>query len=434
MVAQAMHLPSSHLPDNHNAMDLARLRRLLPLLVPGLIVATQTSCFKDVDIYTAGTEVTEDGEIIEKPRLVNLSRFRDETAAPGPKVYVDHLVHDFGRLDPLTKHEHTFVITNRGNAPLELTEGPTTCKCTVANLTAGSVPPGGKATVALQWNTGRDTEYSHSATIYTNDPAQPIIRLKIKGQVEVLLRCEPAELVFSRVAPGETPTASTLVYSQAWDEFEIDSVTSSVPGVVHHLEKATDEEMQSIKAQAAYRLTVTLPDDLPAGYFTIPMQITAHATSQQAETEETSGRGPARSEADLELLLQGKVLRRLAVYGPAVDVEGTIMMGRIPQGRGASVKLLLKMRDRDTELNVQSIKTLPASLDVRLEPHRVDGDKDDKDMGLYHLYVDLPKEAPSFRMPPGEHGFIHIEFDHPRVPRLELPVDLIVLPTTDLGR
>ncbi len=124
-------------------------------------------------------------------------------------------MHDFGRMDPLTMQEHAFVIRNVGDAPLELTEGPTTCKCTLATLSQRIIPPGGKALALVKWNSGRDLAYAHSATIYTNDPLNKVLQLSIQGNVLALFRCTPEQLVFSRIAPGETPSATAVVYSQA---------------------------------------------------------------------------------------------------------------------------------------------------------------------------------------------------------------------------
>lgn len=397
--------------------------RNLFFVIGVLSLITQAGCFSEPRIYTASIELTEDGDVIQKPRLVRASELRAQESAPGPIAEVDHTAHDFGRLAPLTTHQHVFVIRNRGDAPLKLTEGPTTCKCTVANLIQGTVPAGGKAPVAMQWNTGRDSEYSHSATIYTNDPRQPIVQLKIMGQVQVLLRCEPDELVFSRVAPGERPSATTLVYSQVWDKFHLTVVDSGHPGVEHNIEEASEEERQALGATTAYRVTFTLPSDLAAGYFTIPVNFRAVREADQPNSEELT---PAH--ADCELMLTGKVLRRLSVYGPDVDVRGTILMGRVTEGRGAYVKLLLKLRDDDKDLRVTKIDTLPKSLNVRVERYETSGGKDH---GLYHLHVELPKDAPTFRLPPDKRGRVTVEFDHPRVPRLDLPVDLIVAPRSD---
>ena len=117
------------------------------------------SCFNNADVYTVQTKVTAEGKIIQTPRLVSVAKLRQEAEAPGPKAVADATVHDFGRLNPLTTHQHSFVIRNVGDAPLELTEGPTTCKCTLAKLAQHTVLPGDKVAVSVRWNTGRDLEY-----------------------------------------------------------------------------------------------------------------------------------------------------------------------------------------------------------------------------------------------------------------------------------
>ncbi len=390
-----------------------RTSRLCSLAAP-LLLCCLASCFKEPPIYTAQTEITPDGTVIKTPRLISVAQLHREAAAPGPRVHVEGDVHDFGRLDPLTSHEHSFVIRNVGDGPLELTEGPTTCKCTMARLNNRTLAPGEMTTVAVRFNTGRDLEYNHSATIYTNDPRQKVVQLKIKGEVEALLRCEPPELVFSRIEPGQTASASTLVLSQVWDDLELTEVTPARPGITCTWEDASPEDLQALHATSAKRLTVTLPDDLEEGYLSVPVQIVARCRGCENPTE-----------ADCELHIQAKVLRRLCVYGPDVDVKGTILMGRITQGQGASLKLLLKLRDPEKNLIVRQIKTNPDFLQVRVEPHEID---QQADVGLYDLYIDLPKDAPTFRLAPNKLGLIRMEFDHPRVGHLELPVDLIVAP------
>ncbi len=167
-----------------------------------------------------------------------------------------------------------------------------------------------------------------------------------------------------------------------------------------------------------------MPEQLPVGYFTIPVRIAAQQSSNdESATERNCG--------ETEVTLLGKALRPLSVYGPDVDAEGIVHMGRLLQGLGKKTALLLKLRDAQTELVVQSIETHPAFLQVELEPLRVG---EGRDVGLYRLHVTLPPDAPTFRLPPDQLGMIRIQFDHPRVEQLELPVDLIVVPRADANR
>src|SRR6187401_3394664 len=44
---------------------------------------------------------------------------------PLPLARVDYKSHDFGVMDPMSRGTHRFVVRNAGQAPLELTNGPT---------------------------------------------------------------------------------------------------------------------------------------------------------------------------------------------------------------------------------------------------------------------------------------------------------------------
>ncbi len=85
----------------------------------------------------------------------------------------------------------------------------------------------------------------------------------------------------------------------------------------------------------------------------------------------------------------------------------------------------MKLRDTERNLPVKHVESTPSFLHVWVEPYKTD---DSKELGLYYLHVEVPKDAPTFRLPPDQRGMIRIEFDHPRVTKLELPVDLIVTP------
>jgi len=381
--------------------------------VVGVLVAVSLPILSgERDVYTAHVERSTDGTVVQTARVTSLANLRRQQAAGGPRAQVDNPVHNFGRQDALTVHDHVFVIRNVGDAPLDLTEGPTSCKCTLARLQQHTVPPGGKTQAVVRWNTGRDETYAHSATVYTNDPRNPALRLSIKGEVRTLLRCVPDRLVFARVEPGETPSAAALVYSQIWPQLDLESVVPTMPGIEYTIEECDPAEQESLHATSARRITITLPPDLPEGYFSSGLVL--HCKPP----------GGAEEPIEYELPVEGKVIRRLCVYGPEIDVQGTINLGRIRQGTAAHVRLLLKLRDPVSELPVKRIHTTPSFLQVRIEPH---GTAESTGLGLYYLHIGVPKDAPTFRLPPARRGTIHIEFDHPRCTNLDLPVDLIVI-------
>ena len=63
---------------------------------------------------------------------------------------------EFTRYDPGymqvgDTQQHTFVVRNIGNAPLQLTPGQPSCKCTVSEFSTEPVPPGESREVLLTW-------------------------------------------------------------------------------------------------------------------------------------------------------------------------------------------------------------------------------------------------------------------------------------------
>ena len=118
-----------------------------------------------------------------------------------PKIQADELEYDFGIMDPLREGKHEFVLTNVGSAPLKLTVGPTTCKCTVSGLDKREVAPGDQAFVTLEWNTGTSILYSHAATIYTNDPERKSLDVRVSGKVRMQLGADVSELVMPDTRP-----------------------------------------------------------------------------------------------------------------------------------------------------------------------------------------------------------------------------------------
>ena len=61
--------------------------------------------------------------------------------------------HDFGIVERGHKVEFAFTFHNRGDGPLKLTSGGTTClKCTVSKIPVELIAPGESANVVVQYN------------------------------------------------------------------------------------------------------------------------------------------------------------------------------------------------------------------------------------------------------------------------------------------
>ena len=74
------------------------------------------------------------------------------SALRGPKlVMVDGPIHQFGSMEFGSSKSHTFRLRNDGLAPLNLSIGNVSCRCTSAKLSANQLQPGEEAEVQLTW-------------------------------------------------------------------------------------------------------------------------------------------------------------------------------------------------------------------------------------------------------------------------------------------
>lgn len=327
-----------------------------------------------------------------------------------PRVEVDETTHDFGILPPHTTVTHAFTIRNTGEAPLELTKGETSCKCTFAGVPNGAVPPGGEAKIELTWNTGRIDQYQQTAEIRTNDPQRPRLSLTVKGKIDIRIAVEPEGLVMPRLEPGKSYTSQLLVYSRTWDDFQVEDLQCTLPGAVLKVEPADAETLYAKDAKSGRLITVQAPGMEP-GRFNGAIRANMIPASASEDTRPHP----------INVPISGKVLRRLSLYGPAIDSTGEVSLGETTQGTPLSTTLLARVKDEQKDLKIREIKTVPDFIQVELNR------KEEAPAGSYDLTVRIPDDAPSISYLGSRIGSIKILFDHPRIKTLELRVSFAVL-------
>ncbi len=328
-----------------------------------------------------------------------------------PQVVVEESHFHFGHMDPLSFGEHSFVVRNQGTGPLRFGPTRSTCKCTISETPQDPVPAGGEASIRVRWQTAENkAHFLESATVTTNDPQQPELRLSIEGSVLVHVTAVPPELVLPGIGPDKTPITSTTIASQVWDHFTIDQLESSLEGIQWELTEASPGDLTELEARAGYRLKITLPDDLPTGDF-------QHWVRFRIDPQQ-----PSLEAKEYELPLRGKVLRRLAVYGPGVDHTGTVRLGVIPSANGTRHRLLVKTRDPEPDIRLHTVLANPTFLNASLTP--VTGVANG--LGLFNLEIIIPPQTAACRHQGTETGELLLQFDHPRIPQLKLRVDFAV--------
>ena len=332
----------------------------------------------------------------------------------GPQAAVFGGEFDFGMVEPLQTHEHTFEIRNRGTAPLTLAQHGTTCKCLDIVSVTAVVPPGGIGKVVVAWHAKAAQDvFVQRATIKTNDPRRPTLDLKVLGQALLLVATDPPQLIASRIKPGESASIDATIFSQVLNEFTVGDITTSLDGLQWELSPASRATLTKLNAKSGWNLHVTLPNDLPQGGFVQWLRFKAEPVNHPSEIDPDV--------LSYEVPVQGKVLRRLSVFGEGIDFDGTLDLGIVNTTSGAERVLTVRVHDQDPQLNVTSTTTQPSFVEAHLEQF-----PGSKDAGIYRLRLRIPPDATPGYYRRDKIGKVVLKFDHPRIDSLELGLSFVV--------
>jgi len=146
------------------------MRILMIILVAALVGGAVGGALGYVEVRSESNEI---GALTEEEVALQA-----DAGQKFPRVKVDEPHHNFGRMERGREKSHKFVIRNIGDAPLTLTVGQTSCKCTLSEVESGAIPPGESTHVKIEWSAKADQgPFRQTATIHTNDPQQPDVEL-----------------------------------------------------------------------------------------------------------------------------------------------------------------------------------------------------------------------------------------------------------------
>lgn len=120
--------------------------------------------------------------------LLLLVAFIPETKAQlasstGPEIKLEKTVHDFGTVEKDAPTKVTIKVSNPGLEPLVLTDVKGSCQCTVPEWPKEPIAPGSSAEITIKYNSSRIGPINKSVTVRSNDPDQPVLVIRIKGEV-----------------------------------------------------------------------------------------------------------------------------------------------------------------------------------------------------------------------------------------------------------
>lgn len=158
------------------------------------------------------------------------------TAWAAPVVSVPQAEYNFGTIFEGETVRHSFAFSNRGDAPLNVEKISSSCGCTAALASAKTLAPGESGEIQASFDSTRFRgAISKTVYLYTNDPAQPMMQMQIKGNVQVELALEPQAVNFGAVAPKRTVKATVHLTNQGPREIQLQGLETTATELVARL-------------------------------------------------------------------------------------------------------------------------------------------------------------------------------------------------------
>lgn len=148
-----------------------------------------------------------------------------------PRIQFSSTVHDFGRVSAGQVVRASFTFTNTGDAPLRIDDVRPSCGCTAAGRWERLVEPGRTGTIPLQLATvSLNGPVDKTTTVTCNDPAQPTVSLRIKGEVWKPIEVTPAFVFFNLASDAQTAQSrSVKIINRAEEPLILSEPQSSSP-------------------------------------------------------------------------------------------------------------------------------------------------------------------------------------------------------------
>ena len=130
----------------------------------------------------------------------------------GPQIRFSEKAFDFGKIKSSDIAVHNFIVTNVGDAELDITMVTPGCGCTTAGDWDRKIQPGQTGKIPIQFNPAKFTGLvtNKYVSVTCNDPAQPNPMLYLHAMVWTPIEVQPPHLYFMPVE-GETTNESKTV-------------------------------------------------------------------------------------------------------------------------------------------------------------------------------------------------------------------------------
>lgn len=299
-----------------------------------------------------------------------------------PRLQLEAREHDFGQMKRGETRSHVFRFANAGAGELRIEGVKASCGCTALLLSERRIPPGGTGQIRVTFRALSVGEQMEKwVTLRSNDPQEPVVKLKILVSVPPKVAVRPEFLLWGQLKAGE-PIPSKMILLSG-EGLEISRVETSSAALQAKLRDLGERE-----GRRRFELQAGLdPARLPSGQINQRVSLYTNQEGQEVIVIPILGS------------LEGEV-----VVAPPLLSFGLVQKGQAPT-RSFEVS-----KAHSPSLEILKVESTPEFLSTRvvpLEPGK-----------RYRIEVEIKPETKAGRI----QGSVVLRTNDGRQPTLQVPV------------
>lgn len=213
-----------------------------------------------------------------------------EVKGPKPIIHVDESVQDFGVVWTGPDLEHTFVISNKGDADLKIERVKPSCGCTIAGNYPRTIAPGDSGKFPFKMKSAKlHKHFVKSVTITSNDPVTPDLRLKLQGEVKNYVDVDPPSANFGKIIGQAKKERVLRVTNNTETPLELE--------LTNPADKRLDWELVPVEKGQVYELRVSTNPPHESGNINVTALLKTNIEAQKQISVVARAAIPERLEA-----------------------------------------------------------------------------------------------------------------------------------------
>jgi hypothetical protein len=180
-----------------------------------------------------------------------------------PHIQFQEKIYDFGEIEPHNKVKHIFKFKNTGKGPLKITDIKAGCKCVAVTITSKETLPGGSGEIEATLDAGNYSgKISRTIIVHSNDPEEPIVRLKLQAFIKTEVIVSPQRLYFAKYEKAKPNIQKLYILEGKNVRIKVIKAEATSKYVL-----ITAPSQITYKDKKGYLIEVGLSPDTPIGRF-----------------------------------------------------------------------------------------------------------------------------------------------------------------------